>query len=172
MERVMHLTVVTAVLLSVGILNAVTAQPHTEELLSVCEELGHVACGEGWSRIDAKRCVKYFQTPKSFDDAKEHCNSSGSELVTFQTQEEMMKAVCVTLHGNPEPESLWIGVERSGEGFVNVDGSEVKHAQWYPGQPDHFGGQENCVTINHKEWGLWNDANCKEEHHFMCVQTM
>ncbi|XP_056299423.1 C-type isolectin Sp-CL4-like [Pseudoliparis swirei] len=172
MQRVMHVTVVTAVLLAVGILNAVSAQSHTEELEFVCEHLKRVSCGGGWTHIDATRCVKYFQTPKSFDDAQAHCNSTGSDLVTFKTQQDVGKAVCITLHDNPKPKSFWVGVIRSAEGFTYTDGSEVKHAHWSVGQPNNAGGQENCVEMNYKDWGLWNDANCAAKHHFMCAKTM
>ncbi|XP_056299422.1 C-type isolectin Sp-CL4-like [Pseudoliparis swirei] len=172
MERVMHVTVVTAVLLSVGILNAVSAQSHNIELQSVCDDFSRVSCGDGWTHIDATRCVKYFQTPKSFDDAEEYCNTTGGAIVTFHSPTQMMRATCVTLHDNPEPELFWIGVIRSGEGFTYTDGSEFKNSNWYPGQPDNAGGQENCVEMNYKDWGLWNDANCAEKNNFMCIKTM
>ncbi|TNN24575.1 Lactose-binding lectin l-2 [Liparis tanakae] len=62
----------------------------------------------------------------------------------------MMSASCVALLDNPEPESFWIGVKRSAEGFTYTDGSKFKNDVWYPGQPDNAGGQENCVEINYK----------------------
>lgn len=168
----MHVTVVTAVLLAVGILNAVSAQSHTEELQSLCDDIGNVSCSEGWTRVDVQHCAKYFQTPKSFDDAQEHCNSTDSVLVAFNTPEEMMKASCVTLHDNPDLDSFLIGVIRSAEKSMDDDGFDLEFDPWYPGQTDDDGGEVNCVVMNPEDWGLWKDDDCEDQQHFMCIQIM
>ncbi|XP_068444207.1 C-type isolectin Sp-CL4-like [Clinocottus analis] len=180
----MHLTVLTAVLLSVGFLGVVTARPDGDDeetrkfhrpkedpMIASCSQVKDVPCGDGWSHIDDEYCVKYFETPKSYDDAQKHCESLKSELVSIETPEESINAICLTMRTNPEIRSVWIGIKRSGEQFQNADGTEV-YDEWFPGQPDNFGGKEDCVEMNHKEWGLLNDDNCSDENAFMCAKKM
>ncbi|XP_068444466.1 C-type isolectin Sp-CL4-like [Clinocottus analis] len=168
----MHLTVLTAVLLSVGFLGVVTDGAHTTIAHIFCMSLKDVPCGNGWNRIDAEYCVKYFQTPKSYDDAQKHCESLKSELVPMKTIEQSWNAVCLTMRASIKNKSVWIGVRRSGGKFIHADGSKLEVGLWAPGQPDNYGEDEDCVEVNHKEWGLWNDDNCSDENAFMCAKKM
>ncbi|XP_037336073.1 C-type isolectin Sp-CL4-like [Pungitius pungitius] len=167
----MRLSVLTTSLLLVDILSSVTGRPKDSVAQLICRDVVK-PCGDGWSRIDEKRCAKYFTTPKAFKDADAHCKASGSELVSAHNDDQLRRVVCITILADSERKPFWIGAKRSGEGFVYTDGSKVDYSQWFPGQPDNFSGQEDCVEVNHKKWGLWNDDDCSDEINFMCAKNM
>ncbi|XP_040035837.2 C-type isolectin Sp-CL4-like [Gasterosteus aculeatus] len=167
----MRLSVVTAALLLVGILSSVTAQLEGGVVQESCRGVVQ-PCGDGWSRIDENRCAKYFSTPKAFNDADAQCKSIGSELVSGHKVEEMLNVLCIAVLADFEMKSFWIGAKRSGDGFVFTDGSEVIFSFWSAGQPDNFTGEEDCVEVKPKYWGVWNDDDCSDENNFICAKNM
>ncbi|XP_077962602.1 C-type isolectin Sp-CL4-like [Gasterosteus aculeatus] len=167
----MRLSVVTAALLLVGILSSVTAQLEGGVFQMSCTDVVQ-PCDDGWSRIDENYCGKYFSTPKAFNDADAQCKSIGSELVSIQKVEDLLNVLCISILADYEMKSVWIGAKRSGDGFVYTDGSEVDILFWSAGQPDNFTGEEDCVEVKPKIWGLWNDDDCSDENNFICAKNM
>ena len=68
------------------------------------------------------------------------------------------------------PTNAWVGladIEIEGE-MRWRDGDLLGGGQFSafnPGQPDDFGGVEDCVRINQ---GGWNDESCDIDHPFLC----
>ena len=48
------------------------------------------------------------------------------------------------------------------DGFTHADGSNVTVTKWYPGQPDNFGGHEDCVEMTHK--GNEKEIDSTDDH--------
>ncbi len=70
----------------------------------------------------------------------------------------------------------WIGVtiaHRRGEHVVlGADRSSgVPFTNWAAGQPDNAGGDENCVSIDSLNKGLWSDLPCSAQLRFWCQRT-
>ena len=59
-------------------------------------------------------------------------------------------------------DNLWVGGSDSAtEGdWVFVDGASVTYANWYPGEPNNYGGNQDCMDFNYQSPGLWNDTGC------------
>ena len=62
----------------------------------------------------------------------------------------------------------WIGFsDKNEEGnFVWDDGSTVDYTNFRDGEPNNYGGTEDCTFI--KEGGGWNDVKCGENAAFVC----
>ena len=79
---------------------------------------------------------------------------------------------------------IWLGItDRAEEGVWtgSPDSTPKTYSNWYKGQPDSFGGEEDCAALapNDNELcfcfdslcdanGQWVDAGCAEEKHFIC----
>lgn len=50
-----------------------------------------VRCGAGdeWVETNFMKCLKYVETPVSWEAAQEKCKAEGGELATFEDQEQM-----------------------------------------------------------------------------------
>ena len=63
----------------------------------------------------------------------------------------------------------WIGInDKNVEGeFVYASSrEEVTVTDWYTGEPNNYGGNENCVHFDYSE--IWNDDRCSKKHSFIC----
>ena len=65
----------------------------------------------------------------------------------------------------------WIGATDAGhEGnWTWTDGSPVKEGNWWPGEPNNNGGQQNCAIINYREGGKWDDIGWWIPNTFHCT---
>ena len=52
-------------------------------------------------------------------------------------------------------------------GYKWSDGSAFVYANWFPGEPNDFHSNEDCVTLN-KQAQKWNDNNCYTARSFIC----
>lgn len=52
-------------------------------------------------------------------------------------------------------------------GYVWTDGSAVQGTLWNNGEPNNWGGKENCVEWN-KDNGKWNDKDCYTFRNWIC----
>ncbi|XP_058240556.1 putative C-type lectin domain family 20 member A [Hemibagrus wyckioides] len=57
----------------------------------------------------------------------------------------------------------WIGLYR--DTWKWSDGTIASNLLWYPGQPDNYGGVENCAVVYN---GLFYDAPCANLYYFFC----
>ena len=65
----------------------------------------------------------------------------------------------------------WIGInDKNVEGeFVFTNSREkVTVTDWYRGEPNNYGGNQDCVNFGHFRNRKWNDAPCTQEHFFIC----
>ncbi|XP_037615154.1 galactose-specific lectin nattectin-like [Sebastes umbrosus] len=173
----MRPAVVTAVLLLVCVLNAVTAQPgHTRTSPSeICERYPDKPCGDGWSYIAENRCVKHFDTPKVYAAARYHCITIKSSPVSIHSEDELNNLLCLTWRLNPELQPFWIGARKSGlynRRFTYFDQTPFDFEGWYRDEPDNATRDEDCIESNFKDWGYWNDVSCSEMRNFVCAKTV
>jgi Lectin C-type domain len=63
---------------------------------------------------------------------------------------------------------VWIGYEDLAlEGTWEwADGSSSSYTQWAPGEPNSYGGNEDCTEMLMD--GTWNDLDCSDHRGFVC----
>ena len=107
----------------------------------------------------AEKSFTYYDGPKSWEDARNECQSRGGNLATIHSQAEN-DAAHDSLCGSKR---AYIGLhDRSVEGaFEWVDGSDFNFANWAPGEPNSYGGtEEDCVGFHVYGGEQWNDFSC------------
>nr|P0DQV8.1 RecName: Full=C-type isolectin Sp-CL4 [Scorpaena plumieri] len=134
-----------------------------------CAAVKMESCGDDWLYIDENRKVKYFETPKTFQEAQDHCESEDGNLVAMHTEFQKYVVACLSWIYNHKLHRMWIGAGRSEGETQNIDGSDFDYAKWKGGQPDNFGGNEDCIEANFIDWGYLNDVECSEKLPFMCA---
>ena len=92
------------------------------------------------------------------------CQSRGGDLASIHSAAENALAFAVV----PQSTSVWIGASDSArEGtWVWVDGTPFDYHNWHAGEPNQWGGNEDCVEVNSS--GKWNDCNCAKRFKFVC----
>lgn len=106
---------------------------------------------------------------ESWTDARATCASQGMSLVTLDDAEE--EAWVNRLASAHSTQKWWIGLnDRASEGtFVWDGGDAVSYTNWYAGEPNNAGGDEDCAQLNrfYPEPG-WNDEPCSLHLRFIC----
>lgn len=90
--------------------------------------------------------------------AQQECRNLGGELVSVhsQSQHDWLLTTSNALNVGYE---WWIGFNDVAEEgtFQWDDGSTVDYTNWNYGEPNDWGGSEDCGELS---WGLWNDLPC------------
>ncbi|XXT20353.1 C-type lectin domain-containing protein [Sorangium sp. So ce429] len=106
---------------------------------------------------------------ESWTDAKATCASQGMSLLTLSDAEE--EAWVVNLASSYSTQKWWTGLnDRASEGSFGWDSGEpLSYSNWYPGEPNNAGSNEDCGQLNrfYPELG-WNDEPCSLHLRFIC----
>ena len=60
-------------------------------------------------------------------------------------------------------DEVWVGgSDSASEGdWVFLDGGSVTYTNWYSGEPNNYGGNQDCMDFNYNgSPGSWNDTGC------------
>ncbi|XP_048052862.1 lectin-like [Megalobrama amblycephala] len=135
------------------------------------------ACGvhgfTDWFKV-GHHCVKYFNTPANFTDAEFMCRTKapGAHLVSVHNNKNNGYLLCIVSKFNPGNLRIWLGgfeFFKSGK-FFWLDGSLWDYQVWTRGEPNHiYTATEECVEMNWKEVGRWNDDSCSAKKSYICA---
>ena len=105
---------------------------------------------------------KYVFVPEqmTWNEHNERARAMGGHLVSITSAEENEE---ITRISGGEP--VWIGGIRKGSGngpgadhWYWDDGRSWSYTNWYPGEPNNYGGGENRVHLGLQAPGTWNDV--------------
>jgi hypothetical protein len=123
------------------------------------------ACRTGtFNGSDYQACLRQVTR----DQAQSICEMDGYDLVTLATSLE--DDDIQTRLENAFPGRIWwIGAnDRDAEGsFLWPGGTPLTYEAFAPGQPDDFGGDQDCVGMR-PDQGLWYDMRCDRQMSFVC----
>lgn len=115
-------------------------------------------CPNNWIHMQGS-CYKFFSKGLNWNAAKTACEALGSKLVVINSQAENLavgdktggQGTLIGLHRNPKDKSRWLG----------LDGSRPTYTPWASGEPNNYGGNEDCAHMRSKSSGYkWNDVAC------------
>jgi hypothetical protein len=111
----------------------------------------------------------FCENQESWDDAQAYCRSFGMNLATINSvgEEGWLYANASAI----STQKWWIGLnDRASEGsFVWASGEPVSYTNWYAGEPNNAGGNEDCGQMNrfYPNHG-WNDEPCSFHFRHIC----
>ncbi|OJH35531.1 CotH kinase family protein [Cystobacter ferrugineus] len=109
-------------------------------------------------------CTQALSVP----DAEADCVAQGGHLVSIHdqaTQDAVFTGARALSTGQ-----WWLGLtDRTVEGdFTWSDGSPRNYTAWASGEPNDYGGNEDCTQMLGTN-GAWNDSSCSDKHNFVCA---
>ncbi|KAI8487892.1 hypothetical protein Bbelb_343400 [Branchiostoma belcheri] len=112
-------------------------------------------------------CYKAFPYPKTYAEARQTCAADGGLLA--MPKNGVINTFIYNLAGGGN-QHRWIGLtDATVEGqWIFEDGetlSSTGYTNWGPGEPNDFGGGEDCGEMR---GALWNDAPCQNARSFIC----
>ncbi|XP_067297342.1 lectin-like [Pseudorasbora parva] len=126
-----------------------------------------------WFKV-GRYCVKYFKKPANFTQAEFSCRRKvpGAHLVSVHSRKDNNYLLCIVKKFNRNNLRFWLGgfeFFQSGK-FFWLDGSFWNYQIWTRGEPNNmYTSKEECVEMNWKEVGKWNDDNCYAKKNYMCA---
>ncbi|EDW87285.1 C-type lectin domain family 4 member M [Drosophila yakuba] len=143
------------------LLNVLVANPTASRLESILQSMP-VRLSPALQKIGSRYFLIEYNERKSWTDAEETCRERGGHLAAFRTEDEL-EAVTRIVN---KYTSFWLGYHRNSEDeFVTAAGNKGSFMKWKSGQPDNFGGKQNCVGL-HKS--SMYDEYCDNTQAFIC----
>ncbi|XP_050965386.1 CD209 antigen-like protein C isoform X2 [Labeo rohita] len=111
-------------------------------------------------------CLFMSNELKNWSDSRQYCRDHGADLVIINSEEKQRFISSFTT------ERAWIGLsDTDNEGKMKwVDNSPLNQGFWFKGEPNSYGGDEDCIELNFKSETLnsWNDAPCSQKKKGIC----
>lgn len=136
-------------------------------------------CGLGW-HLYRTHCYTYLELKKTRAEAKDYCASTGAYLVQIDTRDEnewIKETLQPPLNGSETCSNMfccdsWIGAsdQDKEDVFQWTNKENVVFSNWISGQPDNYGGGEDCVALCLN--GQWNDYPCTYHLNTICEKDI
>ncbi|XP_032422555.1 galactose-specific lectin nattectin-like isoform X2 [Xiphophorus hellerii] len=130
-------------------------------------------CPTGWSEF-GNRCFLFQNTQTDWATAERACNDLGANLASIcnSNDHNFLKNLVNSKKGSYE--RTWVGGhdgEKEGV-WLWSDGSKFTYNQWGSGEPNNYGGNENCMEINLKGSIIYlNDEGCTRNSFSICAKN-
>jgi hypothetical protein len=147
--------------------------------VEVCSDgLDQDCTGVADDGIDCPDCVERWlgthrylacTTPRPWDLAREHCLALGADMVVLDDADE--QAEVWAFAASVWDTSWWLGLTDAAEEgtFVWIDGSAPAFTSWSWGEPNDWGGVEDCAQIF--AGPAWNDLDCAAPQPVLCEEA-
>ena len=120
-------------------------------------------CNNGFhlSTTDDNICLLTVNEPKTWESARQDCESKNANLVTIGS--DAMQTEIDSL----VTESIWIGFSLGSDGlFFWESGATVVNPNWNDNEPNNQGDSEECAESVFQSG--WNDKNCGDLRSYVC----
>uniref|UniRef100_A0A8C8GQH5 C-type lectin domain-containing protein n=1 Tax=Oncorhynchus tshawytscha TaxID=74940 RepID=A0A8C8GQH5_ONCTS len=104
---------------------------------------------------------------KTWTEAQSYCRQNHTDLASIDDMADMNR-LNNTVQAELLTEPAWIGLSKTSWRWSAGDTELEPVVFWEQGQPDNRNNNESCVWMLN---GLWHDANCGEQHNFVCYDT-
>jgi hypothetical protein len=124
-------------------------------------------CVDGVLDAAQSSCYRVATVRATWQVARVDCSEWSGALVKVEsTEEDQLLAQLVS-------EDIWLGASDTAvaDAFVWTDGSPLGFANWGPGQPDGFPGQD-CIQKRSTEGRQWFDQPCDDPWLYVCEKPV
>ena len=124
-------------------------------------------------QVSLHRCVgvsRYIVCPDgaTYADATTACATMGGTVVVIEDADEnqTVSDIVWTLTRGP----FWLALSDADEEgqWRWSTGQALEYDAWLPGEPNDWGGMEDCAHGNFGRSGGWNDCSCNYPEAFVC----
>uniref|UniRef100_A0A3Q1FIV4 Mannose receptor, C type 1b n=1 Tax=Acanthochromis polyacanthus TaxID=80966 RepID=A0A3Q1FIV4_9TELE len=125
----------------------------------------NIGCNTGWKK-HGSYCYFVGTQTKTFNEAKEDCESSGSYMADVSTGVD--NAFLVSLVGLRPEKHFWLGLsnQKNIDFFEWTNANSVKYTHWNTHMPGH---QQGCVAMATGRFaGLWDVLPCTNKEKYIC----
>uniref|UniRef100_W5K0N7 Pulmonary surfactant-associated protein D-like n=1 Tax=Astyanax mexicanus TaxID=7994 RepID=W5K0N7_ASTMX len=142
-----------------------------EELRSLTARLAYMEKAGRFSvfvNVGHKFFVSDGET-KTISEGGRICQKAGGKLALPRNEEENQKlSGALRAFGSAY---MFIGAnDQVNEGqFVDTEGRNLDYLKWNTGEPNSYGGNEDCIVINTN--GFWLDTSCEKSFLIACEIT-
>ncbi|XP_060592920.1 CD209 antigen-like [Ruditapes philippinarum] len=130
-----------------------------------------VSCLYPWNNY-RESCYYFSNLKLSWKNAMTDCQSKGGSLVEYKNKAEVQDIAKMALSISSE-NVYWVGatdIEKEGNWKWSKSGSTVNFRYWMDGNPDNY-YNEDCMTTQVEDKGIWNDAACHSEKKYICQKA-
>jgi len=105
----------------------------------------------------------------AYTSAQAACASAGGHLADVEDATENAW-IWAAVSGADATVAWWIGLDdRATEGtFVWDGGATSTYTDWRSGEPNNYGGNEDCTRMPAGGGGVWADADCSLTQPYIC----
>lgn len=117
-------------------------------------------------------CFKYFSVKLNYLNAQIYCANvkRGTQLASIHSAAQNQMILELIGYKGTKKVRTWIGGKRSGyrKPFRWNDGTPWNYSNWKRGEPNLMFRNEDCLEMNYKNAGKWNDVRCYQKKPFVC----
>ncbi|KAI7807641.1 putative lectin C-type domain containing [Triplophysa rosa] len=112
---------------------------------------------------DSSKAYIIDTSSKTWRDAQRFCRQHHTDLIKVrnQTDNQLIHNII-----NDPQRSVWIGLFR--DSWEWSDHTDSTFRYWKSGQPDNYGGYEDCTAVDMNNEGKWHDVSCSDSNTFVC----
>ncbi|XP_058871355.1 macrophage mannose receptor 1-like [Acipenser ruthenus] len=129
---------------------------------SLCSQGNYFMCYSEPSNITERYTL--IEELKTWTEAQQYCREHHTDLVSIKNASENEEIV-KKAQGKP----FWIGLFNEPWKWSHQGDNYTFH-NWNYGQPNNWGGDENCVMMS--KTGGWTDTGCKSQKSFFCCEAI
>ncbi|XP_071171999.1 perlucin-like protein [Mytilus edulis] len=127
-------------------------------------------CRPGWKEYK-DNCYFFSTDQKSWHDAEVECRNMGGNLTQVNDFAENSWIVTMITSKNVTQQNYWMGgndLKEEGDWRWMNDLSKVNFTSWSLGEPNDYGGGEDCAHFRLTKNYQWNDMPCTNENGYIC----